>query len=400
MTPTYDVVVVGAGPYGLSTGAHLLGRGLKVAVFGRPMAMWREHMPKGMLLRSHAWATDLSDPQGAYGFDRFFRESKYQATYPVPIEAFIDYGLWFRARAVPNVDETHVSTIERHGGQFLVALEDGREVRSPAVVMAAGLQYYAHRPEQFDGVRAGLVSHTCDHCDFSRFRGQTVLVVGGGQSAIESAALLHEAGATVQVATRRPIVWLGPDRGEHPSLLARIRAPDATIAPGWQFWVWDHLPYLFYRLPQWWRDRYNNNYHSGATDWLRDRVIGKALLHEGQTVSRLATVDGKVDATLSGGATLRADHILLGTGYQVDLNRLPMIHPSLRAEILADNGIPRLDPCFQSSVPGLYFVGATSWRAFGWLYRFVAGVGHTAQRVAKAVAHAQRPSTVALSEAA
>src|SRR5205823_5417519 len=68
MKTVYDVAVVGAGPYGLSTAAHLLGQGLRVAVFGRTLEMWREHMPGGMLLRSHWWATNLSDPRHAYGF--------------------------------------------------------------------------------------------------------------------------------------------------------------------------------------------------------------------------------------------------------------------------------------------------------------------------------------------
>ena len=125
----YDAVVVGAGPYGLSTAAHLLGRGLTVAVFGKTLELWRKHMPKGMLLRSHWWATNLSDPRKQYGFERFFKESRYEKCYPVPIEAFIDYALWFQERAVPNVDETYVSSVERRGDHFLLTLEDGRKVR-------------------------------------------------------------------------------------------------------------------------------------------------------------------------------------------------------------------------------------------------------------------------------
>jgi cation diffusion facilitator CzcD-associated flavoprotein CzcO len=106
MTPAYDAVVVGAGPYGLSTAAHLLGRGLRVAVFGKTLEMWRDRMPKGMWLRSHWWATNLSDPRKDYGFEDFFNEAAYEKGYPVPIETFIDYGLWFQRHAVPDGDET------------------------------------------------------------------------------------------------------------------------------------------------------------------------------------------------------------------------------------------------------------------------------------------------------
>ena len=385
MTPVYDAVVVGAGPYGLSTAAHLLGRGLKVAVFGKTLELWRDHMPKGMRLRSHWWASNLSDPRNDHGFEQFFKGSSYAKGYPLPIEAFIDYGLWFQQRAVPDVDETYVASIARHDGAFLVTLEDGREVESRAVVMAIGLAHYAYRPEQYNGLPAGLVSHSSDHRDFSRFKGQDVVVIGGGQSAIEFAALLHEAGAAVQVVSRRRIVWLAPDRMNARTTLERIRAPQASIAPGWDNWVWDHMPFLFYRFPQQRKDSYNSNYHSGATDWLRDGVIGKVTLREGQTVAKLKVMEGKLDATISDGATLSADHIILATGYKVDISRLTMMHPALRAEIKTEMAIPILSHWFESSVAGLYFVGITSLRAFGPLFRFVAGCGAAARRVAKSV---------------
>jgi len=145
------------------------------------------------------------------------------------------------------------------------------------------------------------------------------------------------------------------------------------------------MPFFFYRFPQERKDSYNSNYESGANSWLRDRVIGKATLREGRTVAKLEVVDGKVDASISDGAKVRADHILLATGYKVDINKLTMIHPSLRAEIRTDGAIPILSQWFESSVPGFYFVGFTSFRAFGPLYRFVAGCGAAARRVASSV---------------
>ena len=140
-TSEYDVVVIGAGPYGLSTAAHLQGKGLKVAIFGKPLSLWREHMPKGMLLRSYWWATNLSDPEKKYGLEQYFQAEGQEASDPFLMETFIDYGLWFQKHAVPQVDETYVNTIERNEGQFRVTLVDGRVVQAPAVVMAPGLNY-------------------------------------------------------------------------------------------------------------------------------------------------------------------------------------------------------------------------------------------------------------------
>ena len=396
MRPAFDVVVVGAGPYGLSAAAHLLGRGLRVAVFGRTLEMWRDHMPNGMLLRSHRWATNLSDPRQDHGFEQFARDARRDLRYPVPLQTFIEYGVWFQQRAVPDVDETYVSSIEHQDTRFLLTLQDGREVESQAVVMAIGPYYYANRPEPFTGLPAELVSHSSDHRDFRRFKARDVVVIGGGQSAIESAALLHEAGAAVQVVARRLIQWLEPDRSGTRSILERIVAPDASIAPGWLNWVWDRMPVLFYRLPQPWKNKYNAKYHSGATDWLRSRVLRKVTLRERRTVTKVEVAHERLKATISDGATVSADHIILATGYTVDVNRLTMIHPSLRAEIETHRASPSLSHWFESSVPGLYFVGLTSVHAFGPLYRFVAGCGAAARRVAGAIARGRvgRPQAV------
>lgn len=384
----YDVVVVGAGPYGLTAAAYLLGKGLNVAVFGKPMELWRDHMPEGMNLRSHWWATNLSDPQKKYSFNNFLREKKYEKIYPMPATYFIEYGLWFQKNAVPNVDETYVSSIERNGRQFVVTLEDGRVVQAPAVVMAIGLYYYANRPAEYEGLPAECISHSFEHANFSRFNGKTVLMIGGGQSAIENAALANEAGATVHVVSRRSIRWLSPDTAEDQrSLFQKIKAPKSSIARGWKNWILENLPFLFYRFPQHKKDRYlRNNYGAAAASWLRDRVIGKVHLHENQQVTNMEAKNDGVDVTLSSGEILHVDHVALSTGYKVALKKLPILHSSLVSQIEEDNDIPVLSHWYESSVPGLYFTGLSSMRAFGPLYRFVAGASSSGQRIATAVA--------------
>src|SRR5579862_4377796 len=138
----YDVVVMGAGPYGLSTAAHLRGRGLNVAIFGKPLKLWREHMPEGMLLRSYWWATNLSHPRKRYQFTQYFEERHMELPEPLSRETFIDYAMWFQKHVVPDVDETYIDSIEREEQHFKVTLVDGRIVQSRAVVMAPGLAYY------------------------------------------------------------------------------------------------------------------------------------------------------------------------------------------------------------------------------------------------------------------
>jgi thioredoxin reductase len=388
-TAHYDVVVVGAGPYGLSTAAHLQGRGLRVAVFGKPLNLWREQMPQGMFLRSYWWATNLSDPYNQYGLAQYFRGENQHESDPFPIEGFIEYGLWFHKHVVPSVDETYVETIERKAGQFVVRLIDGRVVESPAVVMAPGLAYYVYRSTEYGHIAAPLISHTADHHTFDRFIGQGVVVIGGGQSALETAALLHESGVNVQLVSRSPLVWLEGDSMKDRTFFRRLRYPKAGISPGWFNWALENFPHAFQQLPRSTKDkllRGRGRYGPAGASWLKDRVVGKVMIHELQRVQEIKETDDGVALTLSDGKTLRSDHVMLATGYRVDIKNLPMLHPSLLSKIETYQHAPVLNNRFESSVSGLYFLGLSSVSSCGPLYRFVVGTKSAARCVADAVA--------------
>ncbi len=389
-TTFYDAVIVGAGPYGLSVAAHLLGRGLNIAVFGKPLQLWREHMPEGMLLRSYWWATNLSDPLKKYRLARYFQAHHMAIPDPLPREVFIDYGSWFQRQAVPDVDETFVAAIQRVGGEFELALEDGRVVRSRAVVMAPGLRYYTYSPEQYSHLPPDCVSHTSAHTSFKQFAGKHVVVIGGGQSALETAAFLYESDAQVDLISRGSLHWLAKHSAEdRRPLVERIRRPMAGIAPGWFNWGLEHAPYAFQMMPRSVKDRllHGRGYYGPAgSDWLQPRVLGKVGLHERVGVQNVRSVKKNVALELSSGHTLKADHIILATGYRVNVKRLPMLGDRLSVRIRTYQDAPVLNNQFESSVPGLYFLGISSLLSCGPLYRFVVGTDAAASRVAGAIA--------------
>ena len=385
----YDVVVVGAGPYGLSAAAHLKSQGLKVATFGKPIYFWRKHMPEGMLLRSYWWATDLSDPAGKYSFQRYFAEKGLQGVDPLPIETFIDYGLWFQKNAVPDVDETYIANIERSNEQFLVTLVDGRVIQSKAVVMAPGLQYYRYCPSEYAHMPETLVSHSSEHRVLSEFAGRNVAVIGRGQAAIETSALLREGGATVQLIGRHAIRWIpdGSSSSRVPRILRSLRAPKAGMGNGWLNLLLEKYPYVFQRLPHDTRDYILVSRHGPAgSPWLKNRVIGKITLHEQKQIVHMAELDGRVELLLSSGEKVIVDHVILATGYQADVKLLPMLDASLIDAIQTYKKAPRLNTWFESSVSGLYFIGFSAARSFGPYYRFVIGDGAAARRVTQAIA--------------
>ena len=394
----YDVVVMGAGPYGLSAAAHLLGKGLKVAIFGKPMELWRSYMPKGMLLRSYWWATNLSDPQNQFGLERYLNEELGMQTFdPVPGDTIADYGLWFQKHVVPNVDETFIQTIERKNEAFEVTLEDGRVITSNSVVMAPGLQPYVYRAPEYDHLPRELVSHTAELRTFDHLAGKKVVMVGGGQSALESSALAYESGVQIELVHRKTLSWIAGDAAfpTDRSLVERIRRPKAGIAPGWFNLIEESFPYSFQKLPRSLKDRFLTGvgaHGPQGSSWLRPRLIGKVPLHERTTVRQVKEIGGGLQVTLSDNQIIQADHLILGTGYRPDIQRLSMLGASILPGIRHYHGSPELSNYFESSVPGLYFVGYTSHKCCGPYYRFVVGAGAAARRVATAVArrvHAQ-----------
>src|ERR1700719_1501399 len=96
-----NVAVIGAGPYGLSVAAHLRYHNVSFRIFGRLMDSWRAHMPKGMMLKSDGFASNIYDPGGSFTLRHFCAERgiEYSDTgIPVRLETFTTYGMAFKDR--------------------------------------------------------------------------------------------------------------------------------------------------------------------------------------------------------------------------------------------------------------------------------------------------------------
>jgi cation diffusion facilitator CzcD-associated flavoprotein CzcO len=386
-TATCDVAVLGAGPYGLAAASHLLAAGgFGVRVFGEPMSFWERQMPLGMLLRSPREASQIADPAGALTLDRFEASIGAAAIRPVPLERFVEYGQWFQRQAVPEIDGRKVTSLHGAPGGFRLELEDGAPVTARRVVLAAGIAPFAWRPEEFDGLPPELASHASEHSDLSSFRGRSVIVVGGGQSALESAALLHEAGAQVRVVVRAPRVnWLVRSSRLHRlRFVRRLLYAPADIGPAGVSWI-VASPRWFKQLPLGVQvPLAQRSIRPAGSGWLVPR-LEPVPIEVGRTVVGATAASGRVELDLAGGQRRTADHVLLGTGYRIDVSRFELLAPELRGALDLVDGYPVLDRSFQSSIPGLYFVGAPAAWSFGPLMRFVAGTGFAARAVAREI---------------
>ena len=359
------VVIVGAGPYGLAVAAHLRAADVPYRVFGEPLSFWRRHMPAGMLLRSAWEATHISDPAGELTLDRFEQAHGLLAR-PVRLDDFIRYATWFADAVAPDVDTRAVTRIDRDAGRLVLTLDDGEAVHASRVVVAGGIGPFASRPRLFDDLSPTLASHSSEHTSLAPFEGASVLVVGGGQSALESAALLHEAGARVEVVARDPVVHFlrGARLRRRLGPLRPIFYPSTDVGPPGLSLV-AGSPTLFRLVP----DRVavplaRRCIRPAGAGWLVDRVR-EVPIHTGRKVTAAVPHGQRVRLALDDGSERDVDHVLLATGYRVDLEKYPFLPRELLESIKRTGGFPRLGRGFESSVPGLHFVGAPAAISFG-----------------------------------
>ncbi|MGQ5637651.1 MULTISPECIES: FAD-dependent oxidoreductase [unclassified Streptomyces] len=393
-------VVVGAGPYGLSVAAHLRAAGVSVQVLGEVMGSWRHAMATGMFLKSTPDAVDLSAPEPGgrlADFRRLHGEPELTELTPIPCEVFVRYGQWFQKQYVGDVDPVRVVGVDHAEdlSGLSVRLEDGRNIAAAAVVVATGLNGLAHVPAALqhlapEGIGPGaLLSHTSHHSDLSCFAGQRVAVVGGGQSALESAALMHEAGARVQVLVReRKVRWGSVPQPGRPTL-RRLARPASPLGPGWTLAAVCGAPGAVRRLPAAARMLlFRRALGPSGGWWLRDRVEGVVPVRTACRVVRAeaAGTEARLELAGPGGEpeTLTVDHVLAATGYRLDLATLPFLRPAVLRDVecVPGSNAPRLSSRFESSVPGLYFTGSLAAPTFGPMLRFVAGTRFAATRIA------------------
>ena len=360
-----QLLVVGAGPYGLSTAAFALEHDINTLVLGRPMDFWRTNMPSGMFLRSGLdWHLDAA---GIHTLEAYLEERCIAVgdVDPIPIGVFLDYAEWFRTVKGIEVREKLTVDLDKRDGRFTATLESGEQIVADAVVCAPGIRHYTTVPGWASDVPPGRAAHTCDLVRFDDVAGQRVLIVGGRQSAYEWAALAREHGAArIDIVHRHDV-----PRFERVS---------------WSF-VDDHVQRTL-SVPGYWRNLATSQQNEimqrfwavgrlTLEHWLAPRLDWEGI-HRWPNVEVVrcgAAASGEdLVVELSDSQQLDVDRVIFACGYRADLSRVPYLATVLdRVEIR--DGFPTLDEAFGCTLDGLYITGFSATRDFGPFFGFVKG---------------------------
>jgi FAD-dependent urate hydroxylase len=369
--PSAELLVIGAGPYGLAVSAHARHHGIDTVTLGSPMGFWRDHMPADMFLRSGPdWHLDAS---GEQTFEAYLAEQRIAPgeVDPIPISVYLDYADWFTAHKALVVDDLRVQRLRRADGRFVAELDDGRHIEADAVVAAPGIAGFAVLPPWAASVPAHRRAHTVDLVSFDQLAGARCLIVGGRQSAYEWAALLCDHGA------------------ERIDVVHRHDVPRFARAD-WSF-VDAHIDETL-RTRGWWRSlppagreavarRFWEVGRLTLEPWIPPRLDGRVHRRPGTAVVRADDDGRQTSVTLSDGERLDVDFVVFATGYRADLSTVGYLAGLVGEGVAVEEGFPVLDESFESTAPGLYVVGFSSTRDFGPFFGFVRGAVPTASLV-------------------
>lgn len=388
-----EVAVIGAGPYGLAVASALKASGVETLTIGGAMSFWRDHMPKGMRLRSPWHATYIGHTNGPLSLDSYAEGLGISPEQPLMLEDFVRYGLWMQAQAVPDLDPRMVGRVETADGGFRIAFADGDTVRARRVVIATGLMNQQLVPAAFKGLPGELVSHASEHTGYKAFRGKRVAVIGRGQSACETAVLAKQSGADVELVCRGDIHWLGhralsgKQAWSLRDFLSERLASPSRVGPFPISWLVE-VPGVVHHFPEMARAGLNRrSLGAGATGWLRPGFDG-IRVNAGSRIVSAAARDHGIELRFEKGSAVY-DHVLLGTGYEIDIARLGLFSQDMLATIARRGGMPILSAGLESSIPGLHFVGASAVGSYGPLMRFTAGTPFAARTVSRFVRKAR-----------
>lgn len=386
MSKEVDFLIIGAGPFGLSMASYAEHNNLDYLVLGKPMGFWKENMPEGMYLRSNCdWHID---PQGIFTIDKYLetKHLKREDVEPLSLDFYLSYSKWFQEQVSPRIEEsmvTHLDFINDSERKFRATLDNNNKVNAKNVLLATGFKYFKNMPFELTSIiPRERYSHTCDLVDFTSYKGKKCLIIGGRQSAYEWAALLCESEAlSVHISHRHktpefttsdwkwvdsPLEDMINNPASHRNMPALKREKIDR-----RFWVEGRL-----KLEPWLWDRINNE---TITIWAESRVVD---------CKKIAT--GELEIKLDSGVTLIVDHIILATGYQVNMGNIPFIKKGNILSLLhTEEGYPVLDENLQTNIPGLFVTSMAATRDFGLFFAFTVSVNASAKIIGSAVMKSQ-----------
>ena len=375
MTIETDLLIIGAGPFGLAIAAQAAHAGIEHLIVGKPMEFWRRHMPKGMYLRS---ACDWHlDPQNKDTIEKFV-ETQGKTTHdvePLSLDFYLSYVDWFQQQKNIEPLTVYINRLDHSANGFVATTTGGETIHAGRVALAPGFKHFPNISDELKNLLpVGRFQHTCEFTDFSNSAGRRYLIIGGRQSAFEWAALLVESGAAAIHLSHRHD---SPTFEEADWSWVNALVDNMVENPAW-----------FRNLSQAEKDEISHRMWAEGRmkleTWLAPRVQNDRvhLWPRTEVLSCRELETGELQVELTNGETIVVDQIILATGYKVNIAQLPVLASgNILEKLKTRNGFPELDDHFETSIPGLFITSMPATQDFGPFFGFTVAVRAAAELI-------------------
>ncbi|HEY6975084.1 MAG TPA: NAD(P)-binding domain-containing protein [Chitinophagaceae bacterium] len=375
-----NLLIIGAGPFGLAMAAHAKHLGIDFIMVGKPMEFWKMNMPEGMYLRS---ACDWHlDPKNEHTIERFLSTQHLAPADVEPLSRnfYLSYTEWFQKQKQITALPVYVDRLDYADNyKYYAVTDEGDIITANNVVIALGFKYFKHIPPEFENIfPQDACSHTCDLTDMKSMQYKRCLILGGRQSAFEWAALLAEAGAeTIYISHRH-------------------KSPE-FMASDWS-WVNPivdnivHEPGWFRNLAAEEKDLLSKKlWEEGRLKiepWLEKRVMkdNVKLLPYTEIIAGKKLPKGELEVAFNNGVTITVDHIIFATGYKAVISKVPLLaRGNILSKLAIQNNFPVLNEYFQTNMPGLFITSMPASQDFGPFFGFTIAVRTSAKLIGEAL---------------
>ncbi|MGH7884602.1 MAG: NAD(P)-binding domain-containing protein [Thermodesulfobacteriota bacterium] len=374
------LLIIGAGPFGLSMAAYCKHNKIDHLVVGNSMDFWKSNMPGGVFLRS---GTDWHlDPLNIHTIKKYMKinDLKLKKSEPLSLDFYLGYVDWFvKEKGIQPINSiiTKLDCLTGSRRRFTVELNNGEKIQAENVLLALGFKYFKNVPEDLSLIfPENRFSHTCDLVELEKLKNKRCLIIGGRQSAFEWAALLSEAGAkSVYVSHRQDTPkftesdwsWVLP-------MLDKI-----VEDPGW-----------FRNLSRKEREEIDKRFWTEGRlklePWLAPRLKSDSIkiLPETNVTNCRELPNNDLHVEFDSGETLILDYIILATGYKVNMNNIPFLSSgNILEKLELINGFPVLDDYLQTNISGLFVTSMAASQQFGSFFAFTVSANASARMVGR-----------------
>lgn len=367
------VLIIGAGPYGISLFNELTRQNISCLMVGIPFSLWMHHMIPRLNLRSNILASEIYSIDKRFSWQNYFKSLELDLNIDkrmrIPVAWFQNYARWVWDQLPEKKIEEKIIHLEDNQNTFFATTQSGINIEAEKVVIATGVGNHLFIPPSLQILSKERVAHSYHTKQYENNKNNKILVIGAGQSAADTLIALSPINNMTWV-HRKPVIYYHEP----------LNIPQSI------FNIIHHLTPVFYYFPRTINKLFGYKFTAPTIDPIvKDKINTSHVQEFNLSIEdlKLEEVNGEI---ISHTLDQSFHQIISCTGFHFQLGNYKFLDPGIKNKILVNKrNVPILNWQFETSVPGLFMIGGIAEFSHGPAARFMMGCRQTTLNVSRAL---------------